>query len=320
MMKVLMPVILAVFLLFPGCEKKGLDGKNSLIEMSIEPQGEHCPNGGFKIESGLDLNRNELLDEVEIQQTEYICHGETGSPGLSSHIDVYPLDPADSCESGGYKIVSGIDYNNNDQLDEGEIQRTDYLCNGNNGEDGSQSLIKVNLVGPGEICPGGGYELLSGLDLNANDVLEEAEIRTSTYVCNGSDSPRDRQIRFTLLEIPGTSNNGNENKTEGFYIGRLEKFNKDNWPGVDSAIFVTNIQTTNAAHHAYAELFDLTHHAVIENSTVYTYNTNAVRLTSENFYDNLPEGEVDLTIQLRIENTASTSYISGTSYLFLYRK
>jgi len=67
--------LLAAFLLLNGCVKEVSDGKNSLIDLIEEPVGENCPAGGFKVITGLDLNENNVLDEDEIQITEYICNG-----------------------------------------------------------------------------------------------------------------------------------------------------------------------------------------------------------------------------------------------------
>ncbi len=59
----------------------GIDGLNSLVKTTPEPSGANCANGGVKIESGLDLNGNNILDpsEIDITQTVYVC-----SPALQS--------------------------------------------------------------------------------------------------------------------------------------------------------------------------------------------------------------------------------------------
>ena len=45
--------------------------------ISIFPEAESidCPAGGYLIQSGLDINNNDTLDEIEVQTTEYVCHG-----------------------------------------------------------------------------------------------------------------------------------------------------------------------------------------------------------------------------------------------------
>ena len=61
----------------------GQDGKNALINTTLEPSGTNCPNGGTKIEVGLDDNSNGVLDNSEINasQTKYVCNGNQGVAG-----------------------------------------------------------------------------------------------------------------------------------------------------------------------------------------------------------------------------------------------
>lgn len=60
----------------------GTNGLNTLIKTTAEPAGSNCSNGGIKIETGLDLNENGVLDagEVNASQTEYVCNGINTSP------------------------------------------------------------------------------------------------------------------------------------------------------------------------------------------------------------------------------------------------
>lgn len=126
----------------PGCKKENTNGKNSLTELNIEPAGQNCASGGFKISTGLDLNNNSILDEEEIQYEEYICNGVNGVNGSNSLINVFSEQPGNYCSFGGIKVESGLDENNNGVLDENEIQSINYICNG---EDG-QNLGEVNTV------------------------------------------------------------------------------------------------------------------------------------------------------------------------------
>jgi hypothetical protein len=61
----------------------GDSGYNSLIKTSNESPGDNCENGGIKIEVGLDINRNNVLDtdEIDSSQTVYICNGADGQDG-----------------------------------------------------------------------------------------------------------------------------------------------------------------------------------------------------------------------------------------------
>ena len=61
----------------------GTNGLNALIKTTTEPAGANCTNGGTKIETGLDINGNGVLDasEVNASQTQYVCNGGSISVG-----------------------------------------------------------------------------------------------------------------------------------------------------------------------------------------------------------------------------------------------
>lgn len=141
--------IIMVLTVFLGCEKEGIDGKNSLMDLIIEPVGDNCSSGGYKIISGIDLNSNNILDDSEIQNAEYVCNGNDGSNGVNSLLNVTPEAAGENCSFGGYKVVTGIDINNNDILDENEIQNTEYVCNGNDGYIYSDKLIRLTIANNG---------------------------------------------------------------------------------------------------------------------------------------------------------------------------
>lgn len=53
----------------------------SLVNITEEPPGANCPNGGNKIDIGSDENNNGILDIDEIDQSFFACNGEEGQPG-----------------------------------------------------------------------------------------------------------------------------------------------------------------------------------------------------------------------------------------------
>jgi len=79
----------------PG--EPGDPGFDSLIETMIEPPGENCEFGGLKIETGLDLNRNGMLDPDEVQETAYVCNGAEGEKGVKGS----------DCSLAGAKSING---------------------------------------------------------------------------------------------------------------------------------------------------------------------------------------------------------------------
>ncbi|MEQ1734397.1 MAG: hypothetical protein ABL940_12045 [Bacteroidia bacterium] len=48
----------------------GTPGNNALSKTTAEPAGVNCPNGGQKIETGVDINANNILDASEITATQ----------------------------------------------------------------------------------------------------------------------------------------------------------------------------------------------------------------------------------------------------------
>lgn len=143
-MKKTLLIIFTVLGLSLGCVKESHDGKNSLIDLIIEPAGANCTSGGYKIISGIDINDNGSVDANEIQDTKYICNGDNGINGTSSLINVVTEPSGDFCEYGGISIESGLDQNNNGVLEEDEIKSINYVCNGADGQSsGEISAIRI---------------------------------------------------------------------------------------------------------------------------------------------------------------------------------
>ena len=63
----------------------GTNGQNSLVKTTTEPAANNCPNGGVKLEYGLDANGNGTLDSGEINAslTKYVCNGAAGANGAA---------------------------------------------------------------------------------------------------------------------------------------------------------------------------------------------------------------------------------------------
>ena len=61
----------------------GANGQNTLVKTSAELAGANCSTGGVKLEYGLDVNSNGVLDAGEINATltKYVCNGAVGATG-----------------------------------------------------------------------------------------------------------------------------------------------------------------------------------------------------------------------------------------------
>jgi OmcA/MtrC family decaheme c-type cytochrome len=134
----------------PGNEGgTGQPGAPALMKSSDEPAGTNCPNGGTKVEVGVDKNGNGALDQDEITSTAYVCNG-TGSNSLVAT----SAEPAGTnCEWGGVKIETGLDANGNGVLDPSEVDAaaTTFACN----MSPSGTVVPTRglnvVIGPGDV-------------------------------------------------------------------------------------------------------------------------------------------------------------------------
>jgi Bacterial Ig-like domain (group 2)/FG-GAP-like repeat len=109
--------------------------------------------------------------------------------------------PASVCANGGITVESGIDTNGNSVLDPSEVTSTQYVCNGANGADGMVALLSLVTELSGTNCTYGGTRVNGGLDTNKDGLLEDAEVTSTSYVCNGSPVPTGNNGHDSLLSI-----------------------------------------------------------------------------------------------------------------------
>ena len=99
-----------------------------------------CPNGGALVESGIDENKNGLLDSEEVDSREKVCNG------INSHNSLVTMSDetaGGNCPYGGIRIDSGLDQNDNSTLDVSEIDATSYVCNRIDGSIGWQAANRI---------------------------------------------------------------------------------------------------------------------------------------------------------------------------------
>ncbi|MFZ5722249.1 MAG: DUF7151 family protein [Pseudomonadota bacterium] len=177
----------------------GGDGLTALSVTATEPAGINCATGGLQVDSGLDDDRDNMLDAAEVDSTSYVCNGAAGTngtngtDGFTSLTTVVTEAAGANCAAGGQRIDSGLDLDRDNILDAAEIDVTSYVCNGaagtngTNGTDGFTSLLSVAVEPAGANCAAGGQRLETGLDLDRDSVLDAAEISIVRFVCNGID-------------------------------------------------------------------------------------------------------------------------------------
>jgi len=168
----------------------GQDATPWLVRAEDEPAGANCEDGGVVVYAGPDSDGDGTLGESEAMSTTYVCDGGDGADGVSYLVSVVDEPAGENCEAGGVAVSVGPDDNDNGTLDEEEILSTDYVCDGVNGADGEDAiptLVRTDEEPPGSNCENGGLAVSIGVDGNENGTLDDVEITSTEYVCNGLD-------------------------------------------------------------------------------------------------------------------------------------
>jgi hypothetical protein len=189
-------IVLIITTALFGCQgPAGEAGWNSVVKTSTELPGDNCSNGGIKIESGIDINGNGVLDLDEIDQTQYVCNGEEGEEDklitllvggwisnntdipvvYSSSLPYFDIRNYSNIDSA-FLYVSDIktfDEYNNDIVGEGTIELYDMTNN--------QVIENCSIIS--DDIPSGTYIRSS----NFIQSIPEAEIRLGTRITGGSD-------------------------------------------------------------------------------------------------------------------------------------
>ena len=153
----------------------GTDGISTLVNtVPFTGKQENCENGGIRIEVGADTNRNATLDEKEVISTRYVCNGQNGQDGTNVSVDSESFEDAQNgCTNGGIKLTI---------LHEGQEDQVVYVCNGVDGKNGANgtntSMQTTPFSGAAGDCTNGGVKI---------DILKDGEIQPdlTQYVCNG---------------------------------------------------------------------------------------------------------------------------------------
>lgn len=156
-----------------------------------------CPLGGRRIDSGLDLNGDQVLEASEVFDTAFTCAAEDGVQVLAA---ITPADPAD-CPDGGSRIAIGLDADGSGALDGAEQTQVRFVCNGAPGLDAtSGGAVRIDDEPAGSNCPQGGSRIETGIDANANGVLDDAEVAATRFACAGVAA---NALVQSSVELPG---------------------------------------------------------------------------------------------------------------------
>jgi hypothetical protein len=137
----------------------------------------------------------------------------------------------------------------------------------------------------------------------------------------GRESVNDKQIRFRFNFYTGQNWYGDSSGTVLNYYSII-KFNINNYPNVDSAIFVAKLGIWDSSNFCFADLYNLTDNVKISNSTLKTNSRTSIYVQSMNIVSSFPKKEITLSIYLRSQKptTIQTPIHIEEGYVFLFRK
>ena len=99
----------------------GTTGLTSMLVLSEESDVPSCPNGGDRMRTGIDANRDGMLVDEETEQNLVFCHG---APGASFRVQVSEVSAGNiTCPTGGTKVEAGLDENDDGILQNSEIDQ-----------------------------------------------------------------------------------------------------------------------------------------------------------------------------------------------------
>jgi hypothetical protein len=140
------------------------------------PRGE-CAHGGTAVVAGIDRNRNDQLEDDEVQTRTVLCNAAPAEPALQVVLRLVAEPAGANCAEGGTAVQSGRDANRDGRLDDGEVEHTDYVCD-------AQLVTRMAPEPAGVHCVAGGLAFHLGRDRDNDGALADGEIEWTEYECS----------------------------------------------------------------------------------------------------------------------------------------
>jgi hypothetical protein len=180
-------------------------------------------------------------------------------------------------------------------------------CDGDDGLSGINSLVVSTEESPGSNCGSGGVRIDVGPDTNRNGTLDPGEIQSTQFVCNGMNGSSIDLVRFPLLIMSGLSSTTlSPNMSAEWQY--LRKFRKSDFSSMRSATLSAYIRCNDAGTTGTVDLYNITDNVPLAGTEISATDTgDGVWVDSGNFWDNLPDKEID--IAMRIRTSIEGSYV-----------
>ena len=156
----------------------------------------------------LTQTKTRNLNVDEVKKTTYVCD----TPSFKVVVATADFKGAKhGCTNGGHKVEAGLDKNQDKTLNDGEEEKTIYVCHLSGGGSGSSvgggatSDLKVVVkttafTGANHGCSNGGYTVEAGLDTNKNGKLDAGEEAKTKYVCDQPSSGVKILVTASILD------------------------------------------------------------------------------------------------------------------------
>lgn len=174
---------LAVITALAGACSSPDTAPRELVADVLDATTAECPNGGRRIVFGYDDDGDGALDAAEITDTAVVCDGAPGADGTSPlvwRIATADEPPGEACPHGGLRVSTGVDTNDDGNLDDEEATDVRFVCSGA----AADVRIDGERLAPGAECSAGGLRLSSYRDANADGVAQPNEIVDEIVLCD----------------------------------------------------------------------------------------------------------------------------------------
>jgi len=160
--------------------------------------GANCAAGGVERAVAISVKASVYASTAEIASTQYVCKSALGATGESSQLRMDAEAAGANCAAGGTKVSAGLDANDDGVLDQSEISGSPtYVCGG---AADAFNLMVIAEDAAAASCTHGGTKVTTGLDSNANNVLDSGEVTATSYNCNGTPG-----VGISWIDVFGTS-------------------------------------------------------------------------------------------------------------------
>jgi hypothetical protein len=182
---------------------------------------------------------------------------------------------------------------------------------------GLKSLIDLENFASSVACPLGGVIVKSGVDQNNNNVLDASEVDNTKQVCFTQGAILDKVV---IIPFPDEINDYFSTTPESVKI--IDKFNKSDYPGVDSIVFACHPRLVGGGT-VTLQLRNLSDNTVIANSAI-TSSFSRPTLTpplaeTGNLFGSFPTHTISVGLTISFSNITSSG-TPGRCFLYLYRK